>query len=801
MSDDFCLICAEPIQFAGVFQCGHTDVCSLCVTRMRLIMSDPKCLACQKPSENVFVTRHQGSFTAKYPHDLRSRIKDKTLFTMKACPEICFDDEEVRDEMDVKCALTCSVCYEQGNRMKFNSMKALKAHLKEMHGKFMCDVCLGGRQVFVNEQVLYTRSELNRHYKRGDTKGPMAEAGFKGHPTCQFCKKHFYSDQELYSHMQTKHLQCFLCKKARPNEYVYYKNLADLSNHFASAHHYCTHEDCKDKHPEERVFNSKEEFRVHYLQNHGESLSKNQRKQALQIDVNYGPMRGGQGHQGSRGGGGGGGGRGGSRRDESTSLRPQVPQVRREERRADDFPELGADVDYFAGMDSSETHWRRAAGGSYGRPLGSAGGSTSSAHHPHNQYSSAEDFPTLPGMSKSAKKRAKAKARAAAAVAHNRDQDSAWSQASASTAAVATPSSSQATEEDKAKNRLLMQRLRAELDSIVFNGFRQESARFLQGTATPTQYYSKIKALGLLDYAKDLAQLCPDRAKREELLKLVESDQAPRIGQRTDLASLLRKSKPSSSGSLAPPSAPSSGEDFPTLGGGPAPAPAPVTRPAQNFRAVVPRNPAPTPAPAPAPAPAQQPLSAAERRAARRAERERASAAAAAAVAERPFRPVAEERSAEANSNTARQNKMLMEKMRQEMSPEAFTGFRMQSMGYLKGQITVNEYYDLIVSVGLTEYVDSLAQLCPERAKREELMRLHRDSVMAASIAATMLGNGGGGSGSGEPSNRGKKKKGKKGKKQGLGAFLDSVPTTATNGDGAGWGSGSQLLSPQWRRP
>ena len=96
--------------------------------------------------------------------------------------------------------------------------------------------------------------------RSGDLSGPMAESGFKGHPQCRFCRKRFYGDNELFVHMQSDHEQCFLCRRARPDRYVYYKDYNELEgaaccsanveavsqNHpalpFESAHHlfeYC----------------------------------------------------------------------------------------------------------------------------------------------------------------------------------------------------------------------------------------------------------------------------------------------------------------------------------------------------------------------------------------------------------------------------------------------------------------------------------------------------------------------------------------------------------------------------------
>lgn len=79
---------------------------------------------------------------------------------------------------------------------------------------------------------MYTAADVKVHARSGDLTGPLAEAGFKGHPSCGFCRKPFYGDNELFNHMQQSHEQCFLCRRARPDKYVYYRDYAELEGHF-----------------------------------------------------------------------------------------------------------------------------------------------------------------------------------------------------------------------------------------------------------------------------------------------------------------------------------------------------------------------------------------------------------------------------------------------------------------------------------------------------------------------------------------------------------------------------------------
>lgn len=71
-------------------------------------------------------------------------------------------------------------------------------------------------QVFICEQKLYTKAQLDQHIKTGDSEVDGSETergGFMGHPICQFCDMPYYGENELYSHMQTGHYMCHICQK------------------------------------------------------------------------------------------------------------------------------------------------------------------------------------------------------------------------------------------------------------------------------------------------------------------------------------------------------------------------------------------------------------------------------------------------------------------------------------------------------------------------------------------------------------------------------------------------------------
>lgn len=55
--DDSCAVCAETLEWVAYGSCGHKDVCSTCVARLRFICDDRRCCICKSQSDVVFITR------------------------------------------------------------------------------------------------------------------------------------------------------------------------------------------------------------------------------------------------------------------------------------------------------------------------------------------------------------------------------------------------------------------------------------------------------------------------------------------------------------------------------------------------------------------------------------------------------------------------------------------------------------------------------------------------------------------------------------------------------------------------
>lgn len=300
--DDSCAVCAEALEWVAYGPCGHREVCSTCIIRIRFVLEDPRCCICKTESDTVFVTKAMGDYTRV--------ITDFSVFPSGANEgkvgeywyhedtKAYFDDADHYKMIRAMCRLSCSVCEKAEDqvgqaaqakrRSRFRSIEQLKGHLFHQHRLFMCNLCLEGRKVFICEQKLYTRAQLTQHTKTGDSEVDGSEgerSGFAGHPMCEFCRNAFYGDNELYTHMSREHFSCHICQRQHPGQYDYFRNYDDLEMHFRKDHFLCEDEACLAK--KFTVFQSESEFKRHNAMEHGGRMSRAQRNAALQIPTSF----------------------------------------------------------------------------------------------------------------------------------------------------------------------------------------------------------------------------------------------------------------------------------------------------------------------------------------------------------------------------------------------------------------------------------------------------------------------------------------------------------------------------------
>lgn len=305
--EDCCAVCAEPLEWVGYGLCGHRDVCSTCIARLRFVLCDKQCCICKQECPSVFVTKALGDYTKSV--DNFEALAERRDLWYESNIQAYFDDEEQFKMMKAMCRLSCSVCERAESAGKefvkkghvFRNLDLLRRHLFNAHKVQMCGLCLEGRKVFICEQKLYSKKQLERHLLSGDSEidgNDEDRGGFTGHPLCNFCRTRFYGDNELYQHMSTDHYTCHICQRLHPGRYDYYRNYDDLEAHFRHEHALCEHPDCLAQ--KFVVFSSDAELKRHNALVHGGNMSRAQRNAALQIPVSFQYRRPGQDRRGDR---------------------------------------------------------------------------------------------------------------------------------------------------------------------------------------------------------------------------------------------------------------------------------------------------------------------------------------------------------------------------------------------------------------------------------------------------------------------------------------------------------------------
>uniref|UniRef100_A0A0G4GHI6 C2H2-type domain-containing protein n=1 Tax=Chromera velia CCMP2878 TaxID=1169474 RepID=A0A0G4GHI6_9ALVE len=311
-----CLICCDPIDTYCIPQCDHCETCALCSTRMRDLMRDLRCIACQVESESVVYSKKRRPFA---DFGIYGKVATKAELFYDEATAAFFSDRDHLEAAQSLSERTCNVCTEavavsaatkssssqsvveggaetenadtdleggtlsssSGKRAtknkdrkkkqvgvmdpevdEFRNMEALQTHLKDKHRLSFCPLCLEHRKVFLQEQTLFKQNELQQHLKKGDP-----ASGFKGHPYCKFCKQHYFGDTELGQHLRRDHFNCFVCVEEGRNANVFFADYQSLELHFDAEHFCCEEPECRLQ--KFVVFSSGAALRSHMEEVHG----------------------------------------------------------------------------------------------------------------------------------------------------------------------------------------------------------------------------------------------------------------------------------------------------------------------------------------------------------------------------------------------------------------------------------------------------------------------------------------------------------------------------------------------------
>ncbi|KAI8965309.1 hypothetical protein F5Y11DRAFT_355125 [Daldinia sp. FL1419] len=275
---EVCFICASPVIHQSVAPCNHRT-CHICSLRMRALYKNKECAHCRTVAPFVVFT-----------DDATKRYQDYSDADVTSTDDnigIRYANEEIVGDTVLLLRL---------------GWPDLHRHVRTTHHKKMCDLCTRNKKVFTHEHELFTDKELEKHMRHGDDRpGAVDQTGFKGHPLCAFCGERFYDDDKLYEHCRSKHERCFLCDRQDPRQPHYYRDYNALEEHFKKDHFLCLDRECLEK--KFVVFGSEIDLKAHQLSEHGNTLSKDVRRDARLVDLSSFDYR--QPYQQRRGGGSG----------------------------------------------------------------------------------------------------------------------------------------------------------------------------------------------------------------------------------------------------------------------------------------------------------------------------------------------------------------------------------------------------------------------------------------------------------------------------------------------------------------
>lgn len=206
--------------------------------------------------------------------------------------------------------IRCSRCAD----VTFRSFSLLREHMRRVHDLFYCDLCLEGLKLFPSEFKVYSRADLTRHRREGDSE----DSSYKPHPLCRFCDNRFLDNDSLHEHLRQNHFWCHFCETDGRQDF--YDNYELLRKHFRDAHFLCEEGACRQE-KFTSVFRSKIDLQAHRADVHASGMTKSERKKAKRLEVDFTvsrprqsgdgweepARRRGGGRRGRRGGGDGGG--------------------------------------------------------------------------------------------------------------------------------------------------------------------------------------------------------------------------------------------------------------------------------------------------------------------------------------------------------------------------------------------------------------------------------------------------------------------------------------------------------------
>ena len=252
-----CVVCGKENELVSIGSCEHRRVCSYCSMKSRLHYDYKKCPICLKILNEVFICE----FTDKTPYATLVKKKDEFYEDEEfdKC-HIYFTTIEGKEEALRLRGFNCPIrsCHSEA----FENIGGLSEHLNKIHKRFYCPYCLKENKTFLSEMNIYNQKNLEDHIKYGEYNKKVVLS--PPHPSCPFDNTTFYNDEKMFSHMNSFHFICQLCRDKK--NIIFYPELNNLLEHYKDNHYCCPFQEClADVYV---VFGKEEELISHLITKH-----------------------------------------------------------------------------------------------------------------------------------------------------------------------------------------------------------------------------------------------------------------------------------------------------------------------------------------------------------------------------------------------------------------------------------------------------------------------------------------------------------------------------------------------------
>ncbi|XP_063897226.1 E3 ubiquitin-protein ligase ZNF598-like [Helicoverpa armigera] len=268
-NENTCVVCFKNVLYYSIGECDH-PVCFECSTRMRVLCLQNECPICRQDLSRVVFTD-----TVQPYKELRNRVFTDRLFERQF--KIGFCSEEIKQAYEALLENRCKIC---DKIPPFRTFTMLSDHMRKVHERYFCDLCVKHLRIFTMERKCYTRQELAHHRRRGD----VDDTSHRGHPLCEFCEERFMDADELYRHLRKEHLYCHLCDADGRN--LYYASHSALAHHFRTDHYLCEEGECAGQHLT-AVFRSEIDLKAHKATVHGRGMARGAARQARTLELQF----------------------------------------------------------------------------------------------------------------------------------------------------------------------------------------------------------------------------------------------------------------------------------------------------------------------------------------------------------------------------------------------------------------------------------------------------------------------------------------------------------------------------------